>query len=74
MIFSIEYDKQPQDFLKKTDKHFLKRIIDKIDELLTETAVPHNAKRAAGYEEPTFRIGLVTIGHCIELTIKKIKL
>lgn len=34
MSFNIDYDKQPQNFLKKSDKHISKRIIDKIDELL----------------------------------------
>ncbi len=56
MSFLIEYDKQPQDFLRKMDKHIAKRIMDKIDELLIGTAVPHGAKRVVDYEEPTFRI------------------
>lgn len=56
MSFFIEYDKQPQDFLRKTDRHIVNRIMNKIDELLIETAVPRGAKRVVDYEEPTFRI------------------
>ena len=56
MSFSIKYDKQPQDFLRKSDKYIIKRIMDKIDELFTEATVPHNAKRVIGYEETTFRV------------------
>ena len=48
MSFSIDYDKQPQDFLKKLDKQIAKRILDKVDELLTEQAVPHQAKAIVG--------------------------
>lgn len=31
MTFLIEYDKQPQNFLKKSDKYISIRIMDKID-------------------------------------------
>ena len=55
MSFSIDYDKQPQDFLKKLDKQIAKRILDKVDELLTEQAVPHQAKAIVG-EHGVFRI------------------
>ena len=55
MNFSIEYDNQPLNFLKKQDKHIIKRILDKIDELLTNNAVPHNAKTMAG-EHGIYRI------------------
>ena len=41
MSFSIDYDKQPLDFLKKQDNHIKKRIMDKIDELLINNPVPH---------------------------------
>ena len=37
------YDKQPTKVLKKQDKHIAQRIIDKIEELLSNNPVPHNA-------------------------------
>ena len=49
MTFIIEYDKQPKRFLKKTDKQVSKRIMDKIDEILKEHAVPHDAKTIVGH-------------------------
>lgn len=55
MNFTIEYDKQPQKFLKKLNNESANRIISKIDELLTETPVPHNAKSILG-EHGVFRI------------------
>lgn len=55
MTFSINYDKQPQDFLKKSDKHIAKRIMDKIDSLLINNPVPHNAVSIEG-EHGVFRI------------------
>ena len=55
MIFTIDYDRQPQNFLKKSDKHIAKRIIDKIDELLTNEPVPHTAIAIVG-EHGVFRI------------------
>ncbi len=45
MTFQIDYDKQPQKFLKKSDKSIAKRIMDKIDELLLENPVSHGARR-----------------------------
>ena len=55
MTFLIEYDKQPQAFLKKSDKHITKRIMDKIEELLTNNPVPHTAVSVIG-EHGAFRI------------------
>jgi len=55
MNFLIEYDKQPQNFLRKSDKHIAKRIMDKIEELLTNEAVPHTAI-AIVVEHGVFRI------------------
>ena len=55
MSFLIEYDQQPQDFLKKSDKHLAKRIIEKIDDLLINNPVPHNAKSIIG-EHGIFRV------------------
>lgn len=49
MTFSISYDKQPLKFLKNQDKHIAKRIMDKIDETLTNNPVPHNAKSITGH-------------------------
>ena len=51
----IEYDKQPQDFLRKAGRHIAKRIMDKIDELLVKETVPHTAKSIVG-ERGVFRI------------------
>lgn len=48
MTFSIDYDKQPIKFLKKSDKHIAKRILDKIDQVLKENPVPHDAKSVVG--------------------------
>ncbi len=55
MSFSVEYDKQPKDFLKKAEKHISQRIMDKVDELLIENPVPHNAVAIVG-EHGVFRI------------------
>ncbi|MBI2499160.1 type II toxin-antitoxin system RelE/ParE family toxin [Candidatus Woesearchaeota archaeon] len=55
MTFSINYDKQPRKFLKKSEKHIAKRIIDKIDQVLKENPVPHDAKSVVG-KSGVFRI------------------
>jgi len=44
MTFEVIYDKQPRNFLKKAEKHISKRIMDKIDEVLPNNPVPHDAK------------------------------
>ncbi len=44
MTFSINYDTQPKKFLRKYDKHIVRRLIDKIESTLSENAVPHDAK------------------------------
>ncbi len=56
MIFSINYDLHPINFLKKLDKSISKRIINKIEELLTNNPVPHTAISIVG-EHGVFRIG-----------------
>lgn len=56
MKFLINYDSQPERFLGKLDKHISKRIMDKIDNLLTENPIPNDAKRVHGFDIPTFRI------------------
>ncbi|MEK6887588.1 MAG: hypothetical protein AABX14_01440 [Candidatus Aenigmatarchaeota archaeon] len=48
MTFEIFYDKQPRKFLRKTDKHIAKRIMDKIDEAFANEPVPHDAKAIVG--------------------------
>jgi len=55
MNFEINYDKQPLEFLKGIDKHLAKRILDKIDKMLVNNPVPHNAKTIVG-EHGVFRI------------------
>jgi len=54
MTNSIYYDKQPEDFVKKSDKNTAKRIMNKIDDLLLNP-IPHNAKAIVG-EHGVFRI------------------
>ena len=55
MSFEVVYDKQPIKFLKKQDKNIAKRIMDKIDQLLIESLVPHDAKTMVG-KHGVFRI------------------
>ena len=55
MKFSVLYDKQPKRFLKKLDKHLSKRILNKVDEILTNDPVPHDAKPIVG-KHGVFRI------------------
>ncbi len=55
MNFLIDYAKHPTNFLKKSDKHISKRIIDKIESTLSSNPVPHDAKSIVG-EHNVFRI------------------
>lgn len=55
MSFEIFYDKQPEKFLEKLDKHITERIIDKIESILADNPVPHNATTIEG-EHGVFRI------------------
>ena len=55
MSFSIDYDKQAQDFLRKAEKLVAKRILDKIDQQLLENPVSHGVKAIVG-EHGVFRI------------------
>jgi len=55
MSFSIEYDVQPLKFLKNLDKHIADRILTKMDILLTDNPIPHEAKRIVG-KQGIFRI------------------
>ncbi len=56
MKFTILYDKQPKKFLKKLDKHQIKRIFVKVD-LLSENPIPHDAKSIINHKN-VFRIRL----------------
>jgi len=53
-MFSIEFSRQSEKFLKDCEKELSLRIREKIKQLLIEP-VPHNAVRVQG-EERTFRI------------------
>jgi len=55
MSFSIDYDKQPLGFLNKQDKHITTRIMDKIDEILSNNPVSHGAVSIVG-EHGVYRI------------------
>ncbi|MBI2138636.1 type II toxin-antitoxin system RelE/ParE family toxin [Candidatus Woesearchaeota archaeon] len=55
MNFAIDYDKQPEKFLIKLDKHLSQRIIDKIEECLQDYPVPSNAV-AISWEHGVFRL------------------
>ena len=55
MTFSIFYDKQPLNFLKKQDEHAAGRILDKLEETLSNNPVPHNVKTMIG-EHGVFRM------------------
>jgi mRNA-degrading endonuclease RelE of RelBE toxin-antitoxin system len=64
MIFELNYDKQPIKFLKKLDKNIAKRILDKLDQVLTKEAVPSDSKRIIG-ERGVFRIRIGDYRHFI---------
>ena len=55
MSFLIEYDRQPEDFLRKLDLHLAKRVKEKVEETLPSNLVPHNAVAIVG-EHGVFRI------------------
>lgn len=54
MSFSIEYDKQPQKFLNKLDRHLADRILTKIDKTLPNNPVPQDTVTIVG-EHGVFR-------------------
>jgi len=56
MKFTIDYDNQPIKFLKQQDKHIVGRILNKIEDTLSENPVPQNAKRVEGKKDLVFRI------------------
>jgi len=55
MSFNIFYDKQPERFLEKLDKHIASRVKNKIESVLANNPVPHNATTIVG-EHGVFRI------------------
>ncbi|MEK6891635.1 MAG: type II toxin-antitoxin system RelE/ParE family toxin [Nanoarchaeota archaeon] len=55
MNFEIFYDKQPQKFLEKLDKNISARVKNKIEAVLAENPVPHNAVAIEG-EHGIFRL------------------
>jgi len=55
MVFEIVYDKQPIKFLNKLNKEINNRILDKIEETITNDPVPHDAKSIVG-KHGVFRI------------------
>ena len=55
MSFNINYDGQPEKFLRKLDKHIALRIADKIEDALSANLVPHNATTIVG-EHGVYRI------------------
>jgi mRNA-degrading endonuclease RelE of RelBE toxin-antitoxin system len=54
-MFEIKFDKQPEHFLTKCEDKLFERISKKL-EMLRANPIPHDAKRVAGYELPTFRL------------------
>ena len=55
MSFDIYYDKQPEKFLSKVDKHISSRITNKIETALSENPVPQDARAMVG-EHGVFRM------------------
>ena len=48
MSFEVRHESQPERSLKKLDLHLANRIIDKIDDALSENPVLHDAKSVQG--------------------------
>lgn len=55
MILEVQFDNQPEKFLKKADNVLKHRIIQKIESLRNEP-IPHDAKRIVNRKEKTFRV------------------
>ena len=55
MTFNIEFDKQPEKFLKKADKQLSERMLKEIERLRCDP-FPQGAKKVLGRKEKTFRI------------------
>ncbi len=54
MTFDVEFDNQPEKFLKKADKQLNARLLKEI-ERLRDDPFPQGIKRVLGREEKTFR-------------------
>jgi mRNA interferase RelE/StbE len=48
MNFSLVYDSQPTNFLKKQDKFISKRILDKLGKIFDNSVIPSDAKSIIG--------------------------
>lgn len=55
MTFAVFYDKQPLKFLESLDEHIRRRLVDKIEQTLSESPVPHGAVAIVG-QHGVFRI------------------
>ena len=55
MSFNIDYDNQPEKFLRKVDKQIALRIVNKIEDALSANPVPHNSTTIVG-EHGVYRI------------------
>lgn len=55
MSYFVFYDTQPREFLKKLDKQQSVRIVKRVNSLLSQNPVPHDAKPIVG-EHGVFRI------------------
>jgi len=73
MNFTLEYDSHVLKFLSKLDKHIAQRIIDKLEEILSITPIPHDAKAIVG-EHGVFRlrIGDFRALYRINFEVKKV--
>ncbi len=54
MTFDVEFDNQPENFLKKADKQLTDRLIKEIESLRGDP-FPQGVKRVLGRKEKTFR-------------------
>jgi len=57
MTFDVDFDNQPEKFLKKADKQLTERLIKRIETLRTDP-FPQGVKRVLGRKEKTFRVRL----------------
>lgn len=72
MSFAIEYDKQPQQFVKKAEQQIADRIMNKID-TLKDNPVSHDVKAIVGYHGVfRLRVGDYRILYRINHSIKTI--
>jgi mRNA interferase RelE/StbE len=55
MTFDVEFDNQPEKFLKKAEKQLTERLIKRIESLRTDP-FSQGVKRVLGRKEKTFRV------------------